>query len=254
MYKQLEDKLQREIDEGKWEAGTQLPSESELMQLHSVSRATVRQAVDGLARKGRVYKRQGLGTFVTNIVFEQSLPHMSGFSADALARGLIPKRKILDFHMQKAPNAVAEKLALGTEDDVLYLSRLGIANDKTVLVDYTYISGPWLSSNGIDITAEKLGSGSLYSLLRDEYGITFYYGLLNIRAENAGKKEASILGCPIHFATLVSEITTYLEDGTPVEYTKAIARHDRHQWTIPLWSLQIDRPSVLENRLHIYNK
>lgn len=67
-YVQIADLLRQTIARGVWQAGSRLPSNEELMHRFDVSRVTVRQAVDVLARDGLVEARQGSGTFITGEV------------------------------------------------------------------------------------------------------------------------------------------------------------------------------------------
>jgi len=56
--------LEREIQLGRWAAGTRIPSEAELVARFGVSRITVGRAVRDLQRAGLVERRVGAGTFV----------------------------------------------------------------------------------------------------------------------------------------------------------------------------------------------
>jgi len=67
-YVQIADLLRQRIARGGWRAGTRVPSNEELMREFEVSRITIRQAVDVLARDGLLEARQGSGTFVTGQV------------------------------------------------------------------------------------------------------------------------------------------------------------------------------------------
>lgn len=67
-YVQIADLLRQTIARGVWPSGSRLPSNEELMNQFDVSRVTVRQAVDVLARDGLVEARQGSGTFITGEV------------------------------------------------------------------------------------------------------------------------------------------------------------------------------------------
>lgn len=64
-YARIADSLRQRIARGRWTAGAQLPTNEALAAEFGVSRVTVRQAVDILARDGLVEARQGRGTFVT---------------------------------------------------------------------------------------------------------------------------------------------------------------------------------------------
>jgi GntR family transcriptional regulator, arabinose operon transcriptional repressor len=62
-YVQLQGLLQRYLQEARFEAGQQLPTEDELIKRFQVSRVTVRKALQALAEAGVIYKIQGSGTF-----------------------------------------------------------------------------------------------------------------------------------------------------------------------------------------------
>jgi GntR family transcriptional regulator len=70
-YLEIADLLRRRIARGEWQAGLKVPSNEELMQEFEVSRVTVRQAVDVLAREGLLKARQGTGTFVSGEVDDE---------------------------------------------------------------------------------------------------------------------------------------------------------------------------------------
>jgi DNA-binding LacI/PurR family transcriptional regulator len=65
LYLQLADHLRRQIDTGAWQANTRLPPEVELAVQFTVSRGTVRQAMDLLVHQGLLQRTPGKGTFVT---------------------------------------------------------------------------------------------------------------------------------------------------------------------------------------------
>lgn len=65
-YKIIEDWVNEEISTGRLTAGDRLPTEPELMEQFSVSRQTVRSAIEHLTDAGILYKVQGSGTYVTD--------------------------------------------------------------------------------------------------------------------------------------------------------------------------------------------
>ena len=56
--------LQKRIEDGVYKTQAPLPDQKTLADELQVSRLTVKKALDGLQRKGLVYKESGLGTFV----------------------------------------------------------------------------------------------------------------------------------------------------------------------------------------------
>ena len=61
------EKMLNMIIEGDWKKGEMIPSENELREAFSVSRSTVRQAVQRLSALGIVRSRQGKGTYVEQV-------------------------------------------------------------------------------------------------------------------------------------------------------------------------------------------
>ncbi|MGC8784223.1 MAG: GntR family transcriptional regulator [Armatimonadota bacterium] len=67
-YIRIQRILETQIVEGKLPAGSQLPGERALARQFGVSQMTVNRAIQELVRKGRLYRRSGAGTFVTDAV------------------------------------------------------------------------------------------------------------------------------------------------------------------------------------------
>ena len=65
LYQQLVDRLKREIGEGRLAPGAALPSFRQLAADMLVSVITVKRAYEELEREGIIFRRQGLGTFVS---------------------------------------------------------------------------------------------------------------------------------------------------------------------------------------------
>ncbi|RJF76999.1 GntR family transcriptional regulator [Rhodopseudomonas palustris] len=64
-YAQIADIFRRRIARGQWPTGFRLPANEQLAAEFGVSRVTIRQAVELLARDGALEAQQGRGTFVT---------------------------------------------------------------------------------------------------------------------------------------------------------------------------------------------
>ena len=67
LYQQVKDDIRAAIESGKYKTNEKIPPEPELSAEYSVSRITVRRAVEELCAEGYLVKMQGRGTFVHNI-------------------------------------------------------------------------------------------------------------------------------------------------------------------------------------------
>lgn len=76
MAEELVAELSRRIYDGELANSAKLPTESQVMQEHGVSRTVVREAISRLQAAGLVETRHGIGTFVCDI------PSPSGFRID----------------------------------------------------------------------------------------------------------------------------------------------------------------------------
>src|ERR1041385_4799275 len=65
LYQQIVDGLKREVSEGRLPPGAPLPSFRQLAEDLLVSVITVKRAYEELEREGLIFRRQGLGTFVS---------------------------------------------------------------------------------------------------------------------------------------------------------------------------------------------
>lgn len=72
LYQQIVDGLKREVSEGRLAAGSALPSFRSLAEELLVSVITVKRAYEELERDGIIYRRQGLGTFVSSAAVDRS--------------------------------------------------------------------------------------------------------------------------------------------------------------------------------------
>lgn len=72
LYLQIINSLKREISEGRLQAGSPLPSFRGLAEELLVSVITVKRAYEELEREGIIYRRQGLGTFVSDVAPDRS--------------------------------------------------------------------------------------------------------------------------------------------------------------------------------------
>lgn len=72
LYLQIVNALKREVSEGRLAGGTALPSFRGLAEDLLVSVITVKRAYEELEREGIIYRRQGLGTFVSEVAPDRS--------------------------------------------------------------------------------------------------------------------------------------------------------------------------------------
>jgi GntR family transcriptional regulator len=88
LYLQIINSLKREISEGRLPAGSPLPSFRGLAEELLVSVITVKRAYEELEREGIIYRRQGLGTFVSDVAPDRSRAVKTSRAEDLFREGV----------------------------------------------------------------------------------------------------------------------------------------------------------------------
>jgi len=231
LYHQLKNIIKAQIITGAIQPGDKIPSESELGERYGVSRITVRQAINSLVQEGYLYRKQGVGTFVTSPKLRRRLPRLYSFTEDMRELGLEPSSQVLEQEVVEADEEMAEILKLSPGDTrVNRLVRVRLANGEPILLERTFI--PYYLCP--DLTTEDLERGSLYSLLREKYNLLLDHAYETYEVAKIRKEEAKVLKCPVGLPAFVIERLTYLKTEVPVEWTKSVARGDRLRFTVRL--------------------
>src|SRR5215211_4641702 len=97
LYYQLAERIRTAIVDGMVQPGDLIGTEKELGDRYGVSRATVRQALDDLARSGLVVRITGRGTFVASPHLTVDLPILLSFTEEMRRRGIVPGSTVLAF-------------------------------------------------------------------------------------------------------------------------------------------------------------
>lgn len=85
-YQQLADLLRAEIESGKYQPGSRLPTYRELADEHGVAPMTVQSAFRVLKDEGLISSQQGRGSFVRSDRASTTLAEVTSDQEDALSR------------------------------------------------------------------------------------------------------------------------------------------------------------------------
>ena len=230
-YVQVKDALRERIESGEWPAGHQLPGEPELCVLFDVSRTVIRQALSDLEYEGLIVRKKGKGTFVAEPKIGESLiQKLTGFYQDMLALGHTPVTQVLKQEVVPANARVAAQLDLKPGSKVIEMERLRFVQDEPIVLVTTYL--PYaLCPKAAD--ADFSGQ-SLYAFLESECELLIVRGQRTLEAVAANEYEARLLGIDKGAPLVLLNSVSYLEDGTPIEYYKALHRGDRSRFQVEL--------------------
>ena len=166
-YKLIETDIINAIQTGKIKPGEKLPGEVELCEKYNVSRVTVRKAILNLASAGKVYRRAGDGTYVSEKPYVNTTGQARSFSEDMIQNGKKPGSVLLNFKISKAKKNefIAEKLRLKENESFYEIERLRTGDGIPIAISYTYIPFKMMPDFNID----RVISGSLYLYFNELY-------------------------------------------------------------------------------------
>lgn len=230
LYLQLKEAIWEQIEAGRLTPGDPLPSERELSVKYGISRMTCRQAIGELVAEGVLYRQRGKGTFVANPKISQGLLALTGFTEDMTARGLTPGAILLDVRETPATPRVVDMLDLQIDRTVVQIERLRTANGQPMALEACHL--PARLCPGL---ADAAGlTGSLYRLLKEEYGFELARARESLEAVLASRTEAVRLGVKPGAPLLLIERISYDRAGRPVEYVRSLYRGDRYRFNAEL--------------------
>jgi len=232
LYIKIRESLRERILSGELERGQRLPAEDELAAQFGVSRMTVRQGISDLINDGLMYRRHGVGTFVSFPHIERDHSRLTNFFDNSNLQGIKAEAKILSVTVIPAKPKIAKALMISSQEPVINIETLRKADDVPITLHDAYIP-QYLFPDLTGGDAEVLDVQNLWTKF-EQYGYPVNRAVQKLEAQLANQELAAILkiqpGAPI----LYKERTVYADDGTPVEFTYCYNRGDMYSLTVTL--------------------
>ncbi len=217
LYFQIEKEILNEIKLGHLQSGDRLPSEKEIALSYAVSRITARRVLEDLVQQGVAYAQQGKGTFVALPRIREISGFLS-FSHDMRLRGLCPSSRVLNFCDVEPEPHLQKKLQLQPGERAYCLKRLRLANEEPVVLETTYLP----VSLYPDLPDVDFSNASLYTVLKERYGIYPVWADAELSATAATPEEAALLGMQPGAPVLSAERLTYTRTFNVIEAVHSV--------------------------------
>ncbi len=229
---QAEELIKAYIIEHKLKAFDLLPPEREMCSMWNLNRMTLRSAISLLVKNGLLFSIQGSGTRIAPR-FVRTLQDLQGFSEYAASAGLKPATQLLSFSIAECDKHLSKIFRLCLGEKIYKISRLRNLDGKPVMIETAYI--PHYLVPGLE--EHDLVSGSLFSVLRNIYGLSLDHGIEKTSITYATEEEAEYLGVESGMPLYWIVSTTNAPDGTAIEYCRSVARADYTEMASTLtWS------------------
>lgn len=182
-YKHLYEILRKHIIDGVYKKGDLLPSENELCRVHSITRPTVRHALDSLVRDGFIKKQQGKGSIVNSLPQGIGILSLKGTTTAIGFSNL--KTKILTGPEIRAwdKSFMFPLSEIEIESGYIYMERLRILDGKPIFLDINYLP----NINLPRFTSRSFENRSLFDILRKYYSIHVVGGEQKLKAIKANE-------------------------------------------------------------------
>lgn len=211
LYVQLMDELEASIRNGVYKPGDKIMTEAEMAREYGVSLITVRKAVGSLMEKGLVVRKQGKGTFVTKPKYSRNMKKLQSFTEMCEQMGVKPGARVLENRLIAADKKVADRLGIEPGSNVVYISRLRLADGEPVQVEKSYFPLKYAF-----LLEEDLNDGSMFECLKEKAGAKVASSEKMIELCRATVEEAALMDVKKGDYLLFVKSTAYDENGEPM--------------------------------------
>jgi GntR family transcriptional regulator len=224
LHAQIERWLTDVIGNGDLGPGDRLPREGDLAAYLGVSRMTLRQALATLETHGTLARKTGRsgGTYVREPRIDCDLTGLTGFTEQMRRASVRAGARMVSSATVPAARPVARALSVPQGSPVHEVIRVRTARREPLALERAYFPvGPFP-----DLLEHRL-TGSIYQLLRREYGQIPHLADEVLEPVSATADEAFLLGVAPASPLMLIERTTFTAAGLAIEYAKDLFRPDR---------------------------
>lgn len=227
LYEMVDSIVRKRLVENVYPPGAMLPSEVQLAKELGVSQGTVRRALDGLVAEGLVVRRQGLGTFVSEMEDRRSLFLFFNMVAHD-GRQEMPAARLIDAVSGQATEQEARKLAVTVGAPVRRVTRLRLFRERPTIVERLVVSEAMLPG----LAEDGPPPDHLFRYYETKYRVTVVEADESLRAAAVNAEEAELLDLPLGAPLLEIDRVAYAIGRRPVEWRVSRCDTSGHDYRI----------------------
>ena len=227
-YHQISSILREQITNGEFRPGDRVPSEEELRQMFSVSRATVRQALQVLESDGLIRREPGRGSFVRCRSESIAELKMTCLLEDLIALGIPAENKVSEIGVARASRSVAEALGIDLGEKVFTFLRIVAVKDEPFAANRIFLPAQMERCLG----EADLTDPHLLQTLETKCGAVAVRADQIIEAILANVNQASLLDVDVGTALLSVTRTSFDQRDRCVEHSITLYRSDRTRFSV----------------------
>lgn len=218
--------LEKDILNGKYQPGMLLPSENQLVEDYSVSRETVRKALNLLINAGYIQKKQGKGSIVLNIrKFDLPISGVISYKELQEAQQMKSLTKVVELEKETVSQSLASLTGWSEGAPVWRLVRQREVDGEVIIIDIDY-----LLKEIIQELPKKKAAGSIYDYFENDLGLEISYAQKEITIEPTTSLDQELMALETETNVVVVRSVVSLEDTRCFEYTESRHRLDKFKF------------------------
>jgi GntR family transcriptional regulator len=226
LHLQAEELLRKMIKDPQYQNGKLLPNEVELALQLSISRTTLRQALNKLVYEGLLIRKKGVGTKIADATISSKSVNWLSFSQEMKARGIPIKNFELHVSWVYPEEKIAQFLDIKTDEKILKLERLR----GRIEGPFVYFVSYFHPRTGL--TGEEDFKRPLYEILEKDYNVITELSKEEISAKSADKFIAGKLETEVGSPILFRKRFVFDHAGKPIEYNLGYYKADSFIYTV----------------------
>ena len=218
--------LEKGILEGNYQPGTLLPSENQLVEQYSVSRETIRKALNLLINAGYIQKQQGKGSIVLNVrKFDLPISGVISYKDLQSAQKIHSVTRVVELKEEHVSESLARLTGWKKDALVWRLVRQREIDGELVIVDIDY-----LLKEIVNELPEDRAADSIYDYFENDLGLTISYAQKEITVDAVTEDDRALMDIQEDTHVVVVRSVVSLEDTRCFEYTESRHRLDKFKF------------------------
>lgn len=226
-YMEIYEYIKKNIINENYLPGEKIPSENQLKDFFSVSRNTVRKAIELLASDGYLSSIQGKGVFVMKkIPVTFLLSGNQSFKESSAKNRLRYSTSVPVLEAVVVDEKLSEITHFPVGELVYHLVRVREINGEKIILDENYFLKDILKGLTPEIACD-----SIYEFLEEKKGVKINGAQKIISVEKATELDKEYLDLNKDNVVVIVKNFAYLENGLLFEYTESHHRSDKFVFT-----------------------
>lgn len=223
IFLDLEDKIMNKT----YVSGSLLPSEKQLMEIYSVSRETIRKALNLLINNGYIQKQQGKGSIVLDFQrFNFPIAGLTSYKELQEAQNIQSETIVVELEKETVSPKLHTLTGWKTNDEIWRLVRQRRIDGEVVILDKDFL----LTSFIPELPLEK-AANSIYDYFENDLDLKIGFAQKEIIAEEVTTEDRRYMDLKADEThVIVVRSLVSLEDTQSFEYTESRHRLDKFKF------------------------